>query len=204
MAHVTYFAAITLDGRIAGPSDDLAFLDTFEGTFPDGPYAMATLIAGYDSLVMGSTTFRVIRQRIEAGLHETWPYGGRPAWVLTRAGALPPVRDAAGLRAFAGDVRELKAQLDRHGVERTWLVGGGDLAGQFFAADLVDEIILGVAPTLVGRGPALADGVFPLRRFDLVHLERSGSAVVLHYRRPRRRGGGSPSEGPTPGVSSWS
>ena len=68
------------------------------------------------------------------------------------------------------------------GLERTWLVGGGDLAGQLLAADLLDELVLSVAPTLVGRGPALADGEFPLRAFDLVELERLGDAGVrLRY-----------------------
>ena len=46
------------------------------------------------------------------------------------------------------------------GLKRTWLVGGGDVAGQLLAHDLIDELILTVAPALVGRGPALADGEF--------------------------------------------
>jgi dihydrofolate reductase len=184
MPHVTYFGAVSLDGRLAGPGDDLAFLDLFEGTFPDGPYHMEIVIAGFDSLVMGATTFRVIRERIAAGLHPTWPYGDRPAWVATHAPELPHVPDAPDLRPFAGDVRQLVAQIDP-GLTRTWLVGGGDLAGQFLAADLVDKIILGIAPALLGRGPALAEGTFPLRAFHLADLQRSGSAVALRYERAR-------------------
>jgi dihydrofolate reductase len=184
MPHVTYFGAVSLDGRLAGPGDDLAFLDLFEGTFPDGPYHMEIVIAGFDSLVMGATTFRVIRERIAAGLHPTWPYGDRPAWVATHAPELPRVPDAPDLRPFAGDVRQLVAQIDP-GLTRTWLVGGGDLAGQFLAADLVDKIILGIAPALLGRGPALAEGTFPLRAFHLADLQRSGSAVALCYERAR-------------------
>jgi riboflavin biosynthesis pyrimidine reductase len=65
-------------------------------------------------------------------------------------------------------------------------VGGGDLAGQLLDADLLDELILTVAPTLVGRGPALADGAFPLRRFALTDLERHGQhGVRLRYERTR-------------------
>jgi dihydrofolate reductase len=167
MPHVTCFAGAGLDGRLAGPDDDLAFLDLFEGTFPDGPYHMETVIAGFDSLVMGAVTFRVIRDRIATGLHPTWPYGGRPAWVATHAPELPPVPDAPELRTFAGDVRQLV------------------LAGQFLAADLIDEIILGIAPALLGRGPALAEGSFPLRAFRLADVQRSGSAVALRYERAR-------------------
>jgi dihydrofolate reductase len=184
MPHVTYFVGASLDGRIAGPGDDLAFLDPFEGTFPGGPYHMETVIAGFDSLVMGASTFRVIRDRIATGLHPTWPYGERPAWVVTHAPELPPVPDAPNLRTFAGDVRQLVARIDP-GLTRTWLVGGGDLAGQFLAADLIDEIILGIAPALLGRGPALAEGAFPPRAFRLADVQRSGSAAALRYERAR-------------------
>lgn len=68
----------------------------------------------------------------------------------------------------------------------SWLVGGGHLAGQLLADDLLDELFLTVAPTLVGRGPALADGDFPLRRFTLTELERFGDdGVRLRYERER-------------------
>ena len=63
-------------------------------------------------------------------------------------------------------------------------MGGGSLAGQLLAADLLDELIVTVAPAFVGRGPALADGEFPLRRFRLVELGRFGAdGVRLRYER---------------------
>lgn len=191
MTRIVYFAAVSLDGRIAGPDDDLAFLDTFEGTFTEGTYNMHAVIAGFDALIMGATTFRVVLERIASGLHPQWPYGRTPAWIVTHAPDLPPVPGESNLHRFAGDVRELVAQVGRSGAERTWLVGGGDLAGRFLAADLVDELILGLAPALIGRGPALADGAFPLRTFRLVDLQQSGSAVALRYERERAAWGSS-------------
>ena len=70
-------------------------------------------------------------------------------------------------------------------MERVWLIGGGNLAGQFLAADRLDELILTLAPTFVGRGPALADGTFPLRRFRLVSVGRAEDTegVSLEYER---------------------
>ena len=74
--------------------------------------------------------------------------------------------------------------IESRGLKRTWLVGGGDLAGQLLADDLLDELILTIAPALVGTGPALADGAFPLRRFTLTRMERFGDdGVRLHYDR---------------------
>ena len=41
-----------------------------------------------------------------------------------------------------------------------------------------------LAPALVGSGPALAAGAFPLRRFTLTRMERFGDdGVRLHYER---------------------
>lgn len=74
--------------------------------------------------------------------------------------------------------------IGERGLERTWLVGGGDLAGQFLAANLLDELILTVAPALLGVCLALADGEFPARRFRLAELAPSGeNGVRVRYER---------------------
>lgn len=52
------------------------------------------------------------------------------------------------------------------------------------AADLIDELILTVAAALVGRGPALTEGEFPLRRFRLAEQAPFGEhGVRLTYAR---------------------
>jgi riboflavin biosynthesis pyrimidine reductase len=51
----------------------------------------------------------------------------------------------------------------------------------------LDELVVTVAPTFLGRGPGLADGDFTLRRFRLVGVEhREGKdGVTLRYERNR-------------------
>ena len=65
------------------------------------------------------------------------------------------------------------------------MIGGGNVVGQFLAADRLDELIVTVAPTFLGQGPALADGEFPLRRFTLTSVERreGDDGVQLRYER---------------------
>lgn len=41
------------------------------------------------------------------------------------------------------------------GGRNVWIVGGGDLAGQFFDARLLDELIIQVASVTLGRGAPL-------------------------------------------------
>jgi dihydrofolate reductase len=174
---VVYYAASSIDGRIATPERDLAYLQTLEGG-PEGDYD--DFYAGVDSLVMGAETWRFMVD------HGSWPYGGKPTWVVTHAESLEEIPGAEPLERYDGDLGELVRLIGERGLERTWLVGGGSLAGQLLAADLLDEVILTVAPTFVGRGPTLADGEFPLRRFALTEVSRwSANGARLVYTRER-------------------
>ena len=172
---IVYYAALSLDGRLAGPEDDLAFLDTLAGAGA----GYDEFFADVDSIIMGARTWRFIVR------HGSWPYGERPTWVVTHARELEALEGAV-VEPFAGDIEELVRTIGERGLERTWLVGGGDLAGQLLATDALAELELTVAPAFVGAGPALADGDFPLRRFRLLALDRVGEdGVRLRYERAR-------------------
>jgi dihydrofolate reductase len=160
---IVYYVAASLDGRIAGPDHDLAFLETLSSDAGDHGYA--DFLAGIEGLVTGASTYEFMTRY-------PWPYGDRPLWLVTHRDDLPDI-EGADVRRFAGDVRDLVRELEDAGLERVWLIGGGNLAGQFLEADRLDELILTLAPTFVGRGPALADGDLPLRRFRLVSVDRA-------------------------------
>jgi dihydrofolate reductase len=175
--HVVYYAALSLDGRIAGRDHDLSFLETLARA-PEGDYD--SFYAGVDSLILGGGTWEFMVR------HDAWPYGDKPTWLVSRSHTPEELPEAQPVESFAGDLAELLRLLDGRGLRRTWLVGGGDLAGQLLAADLLDELILTYAPTLVGAGPALADGDFPLRGFELTEVSPWGAGARL--RLERRRG----------------
>ena len=175
---VTYYAALSLDGRIAGDEHDLSFLQTLTGAEND----YEVFYADVDSLIMGARTWDFMVA------HGSWPYAGKPTWIVTHAEELAEIPGAEPVEIFAGDLAELVRLIESRGLKRTWLVGGGDLAGQLLADDLLDELILTIAPALVGTGPALADGAFPLRRFSLTRMEPFGDdGVRLHYDRAALR-----------------
>ncbi len=140
---VVYYAASSLDGRIAGDEHDLGFLKTLTGAEND----YETFFADVDSLIMGAETWRFLVD------HGSWAYGGTPSWIVTHAGALEVLEGASAVERFAGDLAELVRLIGERGHTRTWLLGGGSLAGQLLEADLVDELVLTVAPTFVGSGP---------------------------------------------------
>lgn len=171
---IVYYAAMSLDGRISGPNHDLAFLQTLTGAENDYERMYATV----DSLILGARTWDFMVE------HGSWPYAGKPVWIVTHAEQLAELPGAEPVERFAGDMAELIRLIEARGLTRTWLVGGGDVAAQLLAADLIDELILTVAPALIGSGPALADGAFPLRRFRLTELAPFGdNGARLRYGR---------------------
>ena len=78
-----------------------------------------------------------------------------------------------------GDVAVILDEIGTAGHERVWICGGGDIAGQALAADRVDEVILTVAPTVLGAGPAIFDhpSLEP-RRFALAECREYGKGSV--------------------------
>jgi dihydrofolate reductase len=183
MPQITYLAAISIDGRMVGVDGEPGFLEALEQSLADSPFRPSTLCAAFDSVLMGARTFETLAARLRDGRQAAWPYPGKPAWVATHAASLAPPSAGVELRRFCGAVRELGAELAAAGLRRTFLVGGADLAAQLLAADLVDELILGVAPALLGRGPRLVAGSFPARRYALVAAEPAGAGLALRYRR---------------------
>jgi dihydrofolate reductase len=100
-----------------------------------------------------------------------------------------PVVPGAEIRFVSGDVapvhREMVAAADGKNI---WIVGGGDLAGQFYEAGLLDELQISVAPVMLGRGAPLLPRVIanpPLRLLSAKII--AGTFVELRYAAPRIR-----------------
>jgi dihydrofolate reductase len=64
------------------------------------------------------------------------------------------------------------------GGKNVWLVGGGDLVGQFADAGLLDEVIVYVAPVTLGAGKPLLPRHVELR---LEETARNGDFVTVRY-----------------------
>ncbi|WP_245159104.1 dihydrofolate reductase family protein [Blastococcus sp. TF02A-35] len=159
---LTYHTATTLDGFIADPDDSLDWLLRQQHD-ASGPFGFDEFMAGIGAVVMGSTTY----EWVLAHEGDAWPYA-MPTWVMTSRD-LAPV-EGADIRFASGDVRAVHEEMTAAaGGKDLWLVGGGDLAGQFAEAGLLDEVVVSVAPVTLGAGRPLLP-----RRLD---LELVGSAV---------------------------
>jgi dihydrofolate reductase len=154
MSRVVYFTACTLDGFIADEHNSLDWLFEVPHTEDDGSWD--AFIGGIGSLVMGATTYLWAHEHHFAEHPEQWQefYGDRPAWVFTHRD-LPGI-PGAEVHFVRGDVAPVYDELAAAaGGKDVWVVGGGDLVGQFDDAGLLDEIQVHLTPVVLGAGAPL-------------------------------------------------
>jgi dihydrofolate reductase len=72
----------------------------------------------------------------------------------------------------------MRAAADRN----IWLVGGGDLVGQFADRSLLDELLVGIAPVTLGGGAPLLPRRLTAADLELVDVSRDKQFARLTYR----------------------
>lgn len=177
---VQYFAASSLDGFIATENDSLEWLFTL-GELDNSSYP--SFIKNIGALVMGSATYEWILNNAEEVAAETgssWPYT-QPAWVFSSREL--PLIEGANIHFVQGDITPVYAEIQSIiGDKNIWIVGGGELAGQFYDANLLDELIIQIGSVTLVQGKPL----FPRRVFaptlKLISVHQMGEGMVeLHY-----------------------
>ena len=148
-----YYTASSIDGFIADPDNSLEWL--FQFSDPSGMEDQyPKFIAQVGAIAMGSTTYEWIAD-YTGFLNDPskWEYD-LPAWVFSSR-ELPRV-EGPDIRFVSGDVAPVHEEMVRSAEGRNvWLVGGGDLVGQFHDQGLLDEVIIGVASVFLGAGAPL-------------------------------------------------
>ena len=180
-----YYTATTLDGFIADANGSLEWLFTVARGDSEAARWNA-FIGNVGAMVMGATTYQWVLDHDQMVEHpQRWrdSYGDRPCWVFSHR-ELPPI-PGADLRFVQGDVAQVHADmLAAAGERNVWLVGGGELVGQFHDAGLLDQIVVSIAPVTLGAGaPLLPRRIEGLR---LASVDQDGQMVGLTYEVPRR------------------
>jgi dihydrofolate reductase len=182
VSRTRYYTATTLDGFIADPDDSLDWLFSRERD-EDGMLSYGEFIAGVGSLAMGATTYEWILDHQRSGSPDeaAWPYD-LPCWVFTHRSL--PVVAGAQIELVRGDVARVHPRMtEAAGDGDVWVVGGGDLAGQFADAGLLDEVLVTIAPVTLGAGRPLLPRRLELR---LEEVGRNGDFACARYAVVRR------------------
>ena len=185
MSLTQYYTATSLDGFIADPANSLDWLFTRRSE-DDGPMNYDDFIADIGALAMGSTTYEWILDHEFAGKDPAewkWPYD-IPCWVFTHR-QLPVVPDAR-IDFTSAEIPTVHREMTAAAGDRNvWIVGGGDLAGQFADSGLLDEVIVSIAPVTLGGGAPLLPRRIELR---LDKIGRNGDFVAARFSVVRQPG----------------
>ena len=163
---VTYKVAATLDGRVSVPGSRWVSGEASRRRVHE-------LRAQMDAVAVGMGTVRSDRPQLTArGVGAV----RQPRRLAFGRGPLPDGVDlelrtgtpADELRALAGD-----------GVQSLLLEGGPTLAAAFLRADLVDKVLVFVAPVIAGTGPPLLSEVEAPVRLSRFGAERVGEDLLL-------------------------
>ena len=175
-----YYTATSLDGFIATEDDSLEWLFSL-GDPSDSSYP--AFIADVGALAMGASTYEWMMRnsdKVVEAVGSAWPYS-QPVWVFSHR--KQPAIEGADIRFVAGGVCEVHSEMKAAaGDKNIWVAGGGDLAGQFYDAGLLDELILQVGSVTLGRGkPLLPRRILsPQLQLKSVH-QMGGTMVEMRY-----------------------
>jgi dihydrofolate reductase len=171
MSLVRVFIACSLDGFIAGPNDELDWLEGPEGTED----TFTPFIAQIGAMLMGRRTYEVA-----SAFEGPWPYGDKPILVATSR-PLEPKQDS--IRAGTGTIEELVAEAKSMAGESDVYLDGGSLIRSALQANLVDQLTITMIPVILGAGIPLFAGTIRRHTLELIS-ERSigGGLVELNYR----------------------
>ncbi len=139
---VTYKVAVTLDGRVSVPGSRWVSGEASRRLVHE-------LRAASDAVAVGMGTVRADGPRLDARDVEV---ARQPRRLAFGRGPLP---EGSELELRSGPLAEELAALGVEGVQSLLLEGGPMLASAFLAADLVDKLLVFVAPTIAGEGAGL-------------------------------------------------
>jgi dihydrofolate reductase len=182
MPRLIFNTATTLDGYIADDDDSLSWLFAVPGA-DEASADFSVFLDSIGALVMGSTTYEWILRHEDLLEHpERWTrsYADRFSVVMTSR-ALPLV-EGANVHLRSGSVADVWPELrDAAGDNDVWVVGGGDLVGQFDDAGLLDVVRVSLAPATLGSGRPLLPRRIGPDRLRLESVAQNGQFAELAY-----------------------
>ncbi|SDK31816.1 Dihydrofolate reductase [Catalinimonas alkaloidigena] len=172
-----YYTATSINGYIADGNHSLEWLFQF-GEIDSMKDHYPQFFGNVGAMAMGSTTYEWVYAYENLREHpEKWSYNV-PTWVFSRR-ELPTV-PGADIRFVQGDVTPIHAEMVRAAQgKNVWIVGGGDLAGQFHDQGLLDELIISIASVMLDGGAPLLPRRITTPPLQLIDVQQHGSAFAI-------------------------
>lgn len=170
---VVLYIAMSLDGYIAKPNDDLGFLSIVEKEGED--YGYTDFVSTIDTVILGRKTYDWVMKQLGE-----FPHADKTAYIITRA-----ARPAIGKTVFyTGGLTDLVRKLKAEDGKNIYCDGGAEVVNELLKNDLLDELIISVIPILVGNGTRLFKDGRPEQQLKFVGAKTFDTGLTqLHYRR---------------------
>src|SRR5690606_28894024 len=179
MRKLSLFIAMSLDGYIAKPNDDLNFLKLVEKEGED--YGYAEFISQIDTIIIGRRTYDYVVKEIGASHYDN---GQREIYVITGT-----ERPQTGRTIFyTGNLTELVDRLKAETGKNIYCDGGAEVINKLLMHDLIDELIISVIPVLLGSGTRLFKDGRPEQTLELMKAKTFETGLMqLQYKRKNKQ-----------------
>lgn len=189
MSRVRVFIASSLDGFIAGPGDDIAWLEAPRPSWAplaSGAWAEKAangltfndFFADVGAILMGRRTFDVV-----TSMPGPWVYGDVPLLVAT---GRPLDSDLRTVSSASAPIANLIAEAKTLAGDKDVYLDGGTLVRQALDAGLIDQLVVTMHPTVLGAGHALFAGTEHRHHITVTDVRRYGNGMVQLFCEPAR------------------
>lgn len=175
MRKLSLFIAMSLDGYIAKPNDDLSFLKIVEKEGED--YGYVDFTSQIDTVIIGRKTYDYVLKEIGPSHYDN---GQRDVYVITRT-----ERPKVGRTTFyTGDIKELVTHLKSEKGKNIYCDGGAEIINELLKHHLIDEFTISVIPILLGGGTRLFKDGRPEQALEFITAKTFETGLVqLKYER---------------------
>lgn len=180
MGQIIFDAACTLNGFLADEQHSLDWLFAVPGAEePDDSLFPADAAVH----VCGANTYLwVLKQENLLSQPARWQelYADKPTFVFSTRQL--PIPQGADVRLVSGSVSTILPQIREAANEGDiWVLGGGELVGQFVDAQALDRLALTMAPATLSGGAAVLPRTLGAHQLKLVHAGIAGPFARLIY-----------------------
>ncbi len=174
MRNIVYYVAVSLDGFIAGPDDDIS------GFVAGGPGVDQYLkdLKAFDTVIMGRKTYEF---GYKFGLKP-----GEPAYPHMRhyifSNSLQFDKKAGNLAVHPVDINVIKKLKAENGPD-IYLCGGGEFAGWLLDNEMIDFLKIKLNPLILGSGIKLFGSSKKRMLTELVGIKSYDKGLqIINYR----------------------
>lgn len=168
---VFVYIAMSIDGYIARPDDDISWLSSVE--VPGEDYGYSQFINTVDTVILGRKTYEKV---LSFGI--PFSHSNKQCYIITHT----PKASEGNIEFYTGDIPALVTKLKSGQGKNVFVDGGAQVVNEFMKHKLVDEFIISIIPIFLGSGIRLFNDGRPEAHMKLIGSQSFSSGLVqLHY-----------------------